>query len=333
MVKVLITSFLITLNIFCEAQKIKILTTHNKISLRGLSVVNDKVLWVSGSKGTVGLSLNGGDTFKWVTVKGFDSTDFRDIEAFSSTEAIIMGIGEPAYILKTKDAGESWKIVYENKSKGIFLDAMEFWNPQSGIVIGDPIDGKFVFARTFDEGNTWQNLPSKNLPIAATGEACFASSGTNIRSYGKDQAIFVSGGLQSHIFIKDAIIKLPIIQGTESTGANSIAINKNKRNIIIVGGDFNAKNDTTNNCVLSSNGCKTFTKPAVPPNGYRSCVEYYGKSNAITCGLNGVDITNNNGTDWTNISTESFHVCRKAKDGKKVYLAGGGGKVGVFINN
>ena len=85
--------------------------------------------------------------------------------------------------------------------------------------------------------------------------------------------------------------------------------------------------------MLSSNGCKTFTKPAVPPNGYRSCVEYYGKSNAITCGLNGVDITNNNGTDWTSISTESFHVCRKAKDGKKVYLAGSGGKVGVLINN
>ena len=39
-----------------------------------------------------------------------------------------MAVDAPAYILKTIDGGETWKIVYENKTDGMFLDAMEFWN-------------------------------------------------------------------------------------------------------------------------------------------------------------------------------------------------------------
>ena len=43
--------------------------THGP-SFRGLSVVNDDVLWVSGSKGTVGKSIDGGKTWKFIVVKG-----------------------------------------------------------------------------------------------------------------------------------------------------------------------------------------------------------------------------------------------------------------------
>src|SRR4051812_12313891 len=100
------------------AQTIQLLTSGTNTSIRGLSVVSDSVIWVSGSNGTVGRSIDGGQTFKWITVKGFEKTDFRDIEAFDTRSAIIMGIAEPAYILKTIDAGESWKVVYENKTAG-----------------------------------------------------------------------------------------------------------------------------------------------------------------------------------------------------------------------
>jgi hypothetical protein len=329
--KIGIAFFLMLQIHFCVAQKIEVLHTGTKISLRGLSVVTDDVFWVSGSNGTVGLSTNGGKEIKWMQVPGFEKNDFRDIEAFSSTSAIIMGISEPAYILKTIDAGATWKVVYENKTKGMFLDAMEFWNPQSGIVIGDPINGKMFFTRTFDEGNTWQDLPTNNLPTVVDGEACFASSGTNIKSFGNDQAIFITGGKKSRLFIKDKQIEIPILQGEESTGANSIAINKKQKNIIIVGGDFNKKDNTMQNCVLSNDKGKTFSTPNTPPTGYRSCVEFFTKSKAITCGLNGVDISMDKGMNWKKISDQSFHVCRKAKYGKTVYLAGGNGMVGKLI--
>lgn len=308
-------------NIFGQSIKICVDSIHS--SFRGLNVVNDNLLWVSGSGGNIGRSLDAGKTWKWMKVKGYEKTDFRDIEAFDKNTAVIMGVGEPAYILKTTDGGESWKLVYENHTKGIFLDAMEFWNEQSGIVVGDPINGRFFIARTFDGGKTWRNIPEEDKPVADSGEACFASSGTNIRKMNKSEAVFVSGGLTSHIFIRDKKILLQILQGKESTGANSIAV-KNSKTMIVVGGDFLQKDSIKENCVFTQDGGDTWSQPKIPPSGYRSCVEYLSKNKWITCGLNGVDISNDDGINWQKISDKSFNVCRKAKKGNAVYFAGNG---------
>ena len=320
--------FLFVQNIF--AQKIEILTDSIHASLRGLSVVDNNIIWVSGSNGTVGKSLDGGKTWKWITVPGFEKNDFRDIEAFDKNTAVIMGISEPAYILRTTDGGYTWKVVFEDKTKGMFLDAMEFWNIQSGIVIGDPINGRFFIGRTFDGGKTWRGIPEENRPIADSGEACFASSGTNIRKLNKAEAVFITGGLTSHIFIRDKKISIPMLQGKESTGANSIAV-KNSKTMIVVGGDFTKKDDTVKNCVITKDGGITWISPKTSPTGYRSCVEYLHKNTWITSGLNGTDISNDNGMNWENISKESFHVCRKAKKGNAVFFAGNGGRVGKLV--
>lgn len=313
-----------------SAQTVKLLNSGSKASLRGLSVVNDEVVWASGSAGSVGRSIDGGETWNWTTVKGFEKADFRDIEAFDKNTAIIMGIADPAYILKTTDGGQNWKVVFKDTTKGMFLDAMEFWNEQSGIVIGDPLGDKIFIVRTFDSGENWQGIPAANIPAADKGEAFFASSGTNVRKLTKQEAVFVSGGLRARLFIRDKKIDLPIIQGKESTGANSMAV-KNKKCLVVVGGDFNAKDDTTKNCVITIDGGKTFTAPVVGPHGYRSCVEYLGKKNWISCGLNGVDYSTDEGQHWAWISKDSFHAVRKAKKGKAVYFSGGGGRIGKLV--
>lgn len=312
------------------AQRVELIDSSQKASFRGLSVVSDKVVWVSGSAGTVGLSTDGGNTWKWVTVKGFGNTDFRDIEAFDKKTAIIMGISSPAYILKTTDGGDTWKVAYENKDSSMFLDAMEFWNDMSGIVIGDPRAGRFFIARTFDGSNTWQTIPAQNEPVAVPGEACFASSGTNIRAYGRGEAVFISGGTSSNFFKRSQKINLPLLQGKTTTGANSIAI-KGKKRMIVVGGDFTKPSDTTGNCALSSDGGETWTHPTTPPDGYRSCVEYLNRNTWVTCGLTGVDISNDNGMTWRSLSRTPFHVVRKAKKGKAVFLAGGQGRIGKIV--
>lgn len=309
------------------AQTVKLLNSGTKASLRGLSVVTDNIIWVSGSAGTVGRSTDAGETWKWMTVKGFEKADFRDIEAFDKNTAIIMGIADPAYILKTTDGGENWRTVFADTTKGMFLDAMEFWNEQSGIVIGDPVGDKIFIGRTFDGGETWRGIPPANNPAADKGEAFFASSGTNVRKLNKQEAVFVSGGLRARLFIRDKKIDLPILQGRESTGANSVAV-KNKNILIVVGGDFSAKDDTVKNCVITVDGGKTFREPVIGPHGYRSCVEYLGKKNWISCGLNGIDYSADEGQTWIWISKESFHAVRKAKKGKAVYFSGGGGRIG-----
>ena len=103
------------------------------------------------------------------------------------------------------------------------------------------------------------------------------------------------------------------------------------KTFIVVGGDFNTPDSTIKNCVITKDAGITWTYPAIPPHGYRSCVEYINKNKWITCGLNGVDFSNDNGKTWTWISKEGFNVCIKAKKGNSVYLAGGKGKVGKLI--
>ena len=322
---------------FIAAQKpsVEVLISGSKTSIRGLSVVNDNVVWVSGDKGTVGKSSNGGKNWKWMTVKGFEKTDFRDMEAFDGSTAIIMGIAEPAYILKTTDGGDTWAVVYENKTKGMFLDAMDFESDKNGIVIGDPINGKIFIAETNDGGETWKELEGKR-PVADSAEAFFAASGSNIKLFRNNEFLAVSGGSKSRLISRFNATLLPILQGKETTGANAIDVydngnGKGSDNMIIVGGDFNADSSAEKNCFISTNGGKTWKAPAIPPHGYRSCVEYLSKDDVLSCGLTGVDYSFNRGRSWQWISKESFHVCRIAKQGSAIFLAGANGKIGKIV--
>lgn len=316
---------------FAPPTGIQILTTGPHVSLRGLSAVTDKIVWVSGSSGTVGRSTDGGKTWNWITVPGYEKRDFRDIEAFDENTAIIMAIAEPADILKTTDGGKTWKLVYENTTKGMFMDAMEFWNHDSGIVVGDPINGRFFVARTFDGGNSWHEIPFMELPKADSTEGCFATSGTNVRALDLKEACFVSGGpLRSRLFIRDKAIELPLLRGATSTGANSVAV-KNPHTIIVTGGDFAKDTVQEGNCFLTLDGGTTWIRPTTPPHGYRGCVEYFGEKNVICCGTSGIDLSNDDGMNWQLIASASFHVCRKAKKGKTIFLAGSGGRIAKLV--
>jgi hypothetical protein len=332
-------------------QGIELLITGPHVSLRGLSVVDDKVIWVSGSAGTVGRSVDGGVTWTWITVPDYEQRDFRDIEAFDENTAIIMAIAEPAQILKTNDGGRTWRMVFQNDYPGMFLDAMDFAGANDGIVVGDPIHGHFFEAETFDGGSTWHDIPLRQLPAADSGEGCFASSGTNIRFISRNPgsvprrsqpedlttaSCFVSGGPRSRLFIGDNAIDLPILQGTTSTGANSVAVKDpgkplDKLHLIVVGGDFTKDTVTEKNCYLSNNGGGTWIRPTTPPHGYRSCVEYIGPHALLTCGTSGVDLSTDDGMNWQLLTSTSFHVCRKAKKGHAVFLAGSGGRVARLL--
>ena len=315
---------------WATAQEVQVLDSNRNSSIRGMSVPTNTIIWISGSKGTVARSTDGGSSFQWMTVMGYETRDFRDIEAFDAQTAIIMAVDTPAIILKTTDGGKSWKKVFEDKRPGMFLDAMEFWNEMSGIVIGDPIDGKLFIARTFDGGEHWRGLPDAYYPTSDPGEAFFAASGTNVAKLNKQEAVFVTGGKRSRLFIRDQKLDLPVVQGGEMTGANSIAVFDEKR-IIIVAGDYLKDTARTGNCILTYDKGKTFVRPKTPPFGYRSCVAWLSKNRLITCGTTGVDVSEDGGMNWRNISTQGYHVVQKAKKGSAVFLAGSRGRIARLV--
>ena len=120
-------------------------------------------------------------------------------------------------------------------------------------------------------------------------------------------------------------------QSTQSIGA--VAVNQTNPAEIWVGtGEGNPRNSQNfgDGIYKSDDGGKSWSFPSISPHGYRSCVEYISKNKWISCGLNGVDYSANDGKAWQWVSKESFNVCRKAKDGKSVFLAGNNGKVALL---
>lgn len=317
--------------IYCSAlagQQVRELTSGTKTSLRGMSVVDDNTVWVSGSNGMVGKSIDAGKTWQWMPVPGFEKRDFRDIEAFDKNTAVIVAVAEPAQILRTVDGGQSWQIVFTDSTKGMFLDAIDFYNKKNGMVVGDPVDGKFFFAQTRNNGKSWSTFnggKNQRRWVANDGEAFFASSGTNIQFLKKNRYRLVSGGKSSRWFDENGDHPLMILQGKESTGANSIAVLNNQ--YAVVGGDFSNNKDTTRNCLISNDAGVNWTYPETGPRGYRSCIIYLNANQLLTCGISGVDVSENAGMNWRLIASEGYHVCQKAKKGKAVFLAGPNGKV------
>ncbi len=317
-----------------QAQTIEVVQQGRNCSFRGLSVVNNKVAWVSGSKGTVVRTTDGGKTWNWQQVKGFEQADFRDIEAFSDKDAIIMSSGTPALILKTADGGANWQVVYRNEDKAYFLDAMDFTpDGKHGFILGDPIDNKFLLLETEDGGNSWAK--AIHQPVALPNEAAFAASGTCIRVDKNAAVSIVTGGAQSRylkLSANDTVwqpVALPLAHGKSSQGAFSVSADQ----AIIVGGDYalNGHKDSVScKLMLKSNAAAQLF--ATGPAGYQSCVEHLNKAIYLTTGTPGSNFTTDSGQTWKQIDTTSFNVCRKAKHGTLVLLAGDKGKIALFKN-
>ncbi|MGI4750079.1 MAG: WD40/YVTN/BNR-like repeat-containing protein [Janthinobacterium lividum] len=322
-----------------QAQKIQILQQDTATSIRGLFVVDDQVAWLSGSKGHVAISTNGGKTWKWQQVKGFEKSDFRDVEAFSATEAIIISSGTPALVLRTVDAGENWKVVYRNDDKAWFLDEMTFISKKHGYILGDPINGKFVLLETANGGWSWKT--ADYLPSALPDEAAFAASGTGITQEPYSHNFyFVTGGKVSRVFIwikgKFHSEPLPLKQGLPSQGAFSIAAGGSR--LIIVGGDYqHPENKDFIACFYNGkkgiNSSKNIRLSTTQPMGFQSCVSFLGEHVFLSTGTSGTNISRDGGENWQPVDGSSFNVCRKAKRGNLVLLAGDKGKIAKFINH
>jgi photosystem II stability/assembly factor-like uncharacterized protein len=314
-----------------KAQHIEQLQQGKPTSIRGLSVVDDNVAWISGSKGYIAITIDGGKNWNWQQVKGFEKSDFRDIEAFSDKEAVIMSSGTPALILKTIDGGTNWQVKYQNTDTAYFFDAMDFADRQHGYVLGDPINNKFLLMETKDGGETWNMF--KDRPDALPGEAAFAASGTCLRLY-KAEIDIVTGGTAARLLSYSQIdswsySNLPILHGKQSQGAFSFAIAGNKG--IFVGGDY--ANDKKTDSVVAIQKVRSnlfFNIPSKQPTGFQSCVEFIQGNIFLSTGTPGNNITTDGGKTWIRIDDASYNVCRKAKRGKLVLLAGNGGKIGVL---
>ena len=180
---------LVWISIFCLSLQVSAQVAEEKLaidwqvgsmgrsaSFRGLSVVDDSIVWACGSKGSVVHTLDGGTNWLDRSPVGFEDLEFRSIHAFDAKTVCLASAGTPAVVLRTVDGGKSWSEVFRHDSTKAFFDAMVFWSPTDGLVVSDPIDGRWLMVRTEDGGLHWRVLEGDQAPMAVEGEAAFAAS-------------------------------------------------------------------------------------------------------------------------------------------------------------
>jgi photosystem II stability/assembly factor-like uncharacterized protein len=322
---------------FSQQANWKSIVPKTDASFRGLSVVDDSIAWLGGSKGWIGRTISGGNDWTFTQVKGFEKYDFRSIYAFNAQTAIIANAGAPASIFRTDDGGQTWTLVYKNNDTAAFIDAVDFWNKKEGIIYGDPLSGHMFLLKTNDGGKTWHELPKSGRPALSKGEASFAASGTCMRCIGDNKIVIVTGGTDARIFISKDKCKTwssfhsPIVHGQASTGIFSVAFHNNDT-FIVVGGDYKNEKENKDNAYFHFDGeHPTWRVPMVSTRGYRECVEYISNTTALAAGPTGTDISYDYGITWKPLSDETgFHVVRKSRKGKLVILAGSNGKISLL---
>ena len=298
---------------FATAQWIK-QTVNTTASFRGLSVVSEKVVWASGTGGTVIRTTDGGANWKVMEVPGAEKLDFRDIEAFDANTAYILSIGngDSSRIYKTTDGGETWTLQFKNEDQKAFFDAIACWDKANCIAMSDPVDGHYLLISTANGGDKWERIVSNQMAAAIDGEAAFAASGTCLITQGKTNAFIVSGGKDSHIFRSTdrgktwISAKSPIISGPSGAGIFSIAMWDAKTGVI-VGGNYEKPTDAGGTLGFTDDGGTTW-KPGKGLSGYRSGVAFVDAKTIVAVGTNGSDISSDGGKTWTNLDKFDYNA-------------------------
>ena len=339
---------------FSQKYPLQYIDTKTDASFRGLSVADENAVWVSGSKGWVGRTTDGGVNWTFGQVAGYEKCDFRSLYAMDSNTAIIANAGAPSYVLRTSDGGRSWIKVYENRDSAVFLDGIDLWDyPLSflggrarkrGMIHGDPVKGRMFLLYTSDAGKTWKE---RRGPQMKEGQASFAASGTSICCFGKRMVAVASGGKASDLYISNnkgrrwKVVQTPMLSGKESTGIFSFMMAwPGQRHWLIAGGDYRDDTLRTANFFYTTDRGQTWQAPVKTTRGYRECLASInrglprkpgGLTTTFAVGPSGIDMSDDGGKTWQPFSdAKGFHVIKRGVGKRCLYLAGANGKLAMI---
>ena len=87
-------------------------------------------------------------------------------------------------IWKTTDGGESWINTISNQFVDGFANAVQAFDADNLVAMGDPNGGYFEIQLSSDGGVTWERVPSSNVPASLTNEygtmGCYAAYGNSV---------------------------------------------------------------------------------------------------------------------------------------------------------
>jgi photosystem II stability/assembly factor-like uncharacterized protein len=298
----------------------KLQDSGTRARFRGLSVVSPDVAWAGGTGGTFSRTNDGGKTWRAGQVPEASDLDFRDVQAFDDRTAFLLAAGEGDHsrIFKTTDSGATWTLVLKNPDAGGFLDAMAFWDPDHGLVLGDPVDGRFVVLSTTDGGKNWSHIRMQGMPPSLPGEGAFAASVFRTIDGGQSWTAHAA----------------PVRAGSPTAGIFSLAF-ANADQGVAVGGDYKRPDEARSVLALTSDGGQTWRTPSgAAPDGFRSAVAFLpgkGDKVLVTVGPSGSDITIDGGESWRRLGMLGFHALGFAGKPLAGWAAGDNGTIARFV--
>ena len=306
--------------------------------MRGVSAVSDTVVWASGTKGTFLRTVDGGAHWQVGTVPGAEKLDFRGLHAVNARTAYLMsaGPGHNSRIYKTVDAGAHWQLQHENAEEKGFFDAIAFWDRDRGLVLGDPVDGKFTILSTIDGGATWKPIPAEHAPAANPGEGAFAASNTCLVLGADGRAWFGTGGPTGARVFRSTdwgrswqAVQTPIRHDAAAAGVFSLAFRGDDG--VAVGGEYSKEREDRDNIAITHDGGKTWTAAAgARPSGYRSAVAFIGSSlRLIATGPGGTDLADGIGAPWSPAGSDGYNAM-SFSGARAGWAVGAKGKIAKF---
>lgn len=299
--------------------------------LRGISAASHRVVWASGSDGTILRTQNGGDTWQRLAIPDAAGLDFRDIDAVNdrTAYALSIGPGDASRIYKTSDAGRTWTLQFRNDDPKAFFDAMAFRDGRRGFAFSDSVDGAFVILRTEDGGALWSRIPASTLPPALPGEGAYAASGTNVVVRG--DRVWIGTTASRVLRSSDggrswSIAQTPVAAGP-SAGIFSVAF-RDASHGLVVGGDFKKEQEAIANAALTVDGGRTWTR-IDGLSGYRSGVAYApgSKGTVLAVGPSGSDASFDGGRTWKAEPEKGYHAIGFAPQSTVGWAVGEQGRI------
>jgi photosystem II stability/assembly factor-like uncharacterized protein len=288
--------------------------------LRGVSVVDDRTVWASGSQGTAVMTTNAGASWRRLTMPGAADRDFRDVHAVDARAAFVLSIGpgELSRVERTTDGGTTWRVSLTNPDQRGFFDAIAFWDGDHGLVQGDPVENRFTIFASADGGDTWHRAKPPAMPLALAGEGAFAASGTSLVVNGAGHAWFGTGGaLTARVFRSEdqggtwTVAETPIPAGNSSSGIFSLAF-RDASHGVAVGGDYQQPDRGGRIAARTDDGGRSWSLPkGTPPRAFRSAVAYLPESRTptlIAVGPTGADVSSDDGENWKPLGSAGFHA-------------------------
>jgi photosystem II stability/assembly factor-like uncharacterized protein len=294
-------------------------TSGTTISLRSVSAVDNNVVWICGSNGTVLLTTNGGNS--WTTKTSPNpSITLRNIWGIDANNALVTGSGTTAYVYKTTDGGSTWAQVFSQLNGYINAISNTGWT-NSFIMFGNPVGGRWSIWRSNNDGTTWDStglyLPQVGSETGKPNSLMVLRDNTCGYSWFGTNTDWIYSSLCVNSFSQ---------QNTGNTSSSAIWFNSITTGMV---GDYGWMRLTTNSGV-------TWNPLTNPVDDLKGGICGSG-TNWWVAGNNGVIyFSSNNGSVWNNqySASGSFnHITKARNNNNNIWAVRSNGGISKFTGS